>query len=256
MNEITNAKNCVLAGICTLADGPKCTRLCAPYIGMHGADGRGGRHGIADLPQEYRLVTLDNAAPAKDQAEAYEVIRGYVTTFKRQFEDGGERLKSLYLVSISPGTGKTTTAAAILNEWLRISFVGALRRNRQAPDLLAYFLDVNAWQTDYNAFNRARVPDSIAGPAAERYYRAFSAAQSAPFAVLDDIGVRDVTDGFRGDLHAVINARVTNALPTVYTSNVEIDALARVFNDRRLPDRIRDQCAVIKFEGGSKRGVR
>jgi DNA replication protein DnaC len=122
----------------------------------------------------------------------------------------------------------------------------------QAP---AYFLDVNSWQTDYNEFNRARVPDSIAEPAAKRYYSAMERAKQAPFAVLDDIGVRQATEGFRGDLHSVINYRVTNAMPTVYTSNLPIEDMARVF-DNRLYDRMRDMCAELKFEGESKRGRR
>jgi DNA replication protein DnaC len=80
-------------------------------------------------------------------------------------------------------------------------------------------------------------------------------AKTAPFAVLDDLGVRDVTTAFRGDLHSVINARTTNALPTIFTSNLPIEEMAQVF-DSRLYDRVRDQCAVLAFSGESKRGRR
>jgi DNA replication protein DnaC len=81
-------------------------------------------------------------------------------------------------------------------------------------------------------------------------------AKSAPFAVLDDIGVRAVTDGFRGDLHEVINHRVANKLPTIYTSNIPIDQLDGIFGERRLSDRIRHMTKEIHFEGTSKRGMR
>lgn len=92
-------------------------------------------------------------------------------------------------------------------------------------------------------------------PAAERFYRAMSAAQSAEYVVFDDIGVRDATDGFRGDLHSVINGRVTTGLPSVFTSNIPLAGMETVF-DRRLADRMRDQTIEYSFVGVSKRGLR
>jgi DNA replication protein DnaC len=131
------------------------------------------------------------------------------------------------------------------------------------------FLEVNEWQTDYNNFNRPKVPDAVAEPAAKRYYKAMEHAKHAPLAVLDDIGLRDSTDGFRGDLHAIINHRTTNAMPTIYTSNLpliydgkkekfvqEPYDLIDVFGEQRLVDRMRDMCAVLHFNGESHRGRR
>lgn len=82
-----------------------------------------------------------------------------------------------------------------------------------------------------------------------------NAAKSVLFTVIDDLGVRDATPAFRGDLHSVINHRTTNAMPTVYTSNLPIEEMATVF-DQRLYDRVRDQCAVLHFGGESRRGRR
>ncbi|WP_311764873.1 hypothetical protein [Paenibacillus agricola] len=81
---------------------------------------------------------------------------------------------------------------------------------------------------------------------------------SAPFVVLDDMGVRDCTEAFRADLHRIINARVSSGLPTVYTSNVALTQLNEVFREQpaRLADRVRDMCAEITFIGGSQRGMR
>src|SRR5699024_6111487 len=168
---------------------------------------------------------------------------------------GGEGVKSLYLWSESPGTGKTTTAAALISEWIAADYLSALKKGEQPRQHSAYFLDVNLLQTMYNEFNRPRVPNHIAEPAAAKYYRAISKAKEAPFSVLDDIGVRDASEGFRGDLHSIINSRVSNSVPTVYTSNLSITEMADVF-DNRLYDRIRDQCASIYFSGSSKRGRR
>jgi len=226
-----------------------CTHICPHRIALHGLDGKSGRLGNAGLPADYRGITLANSPAREGQAKNYEIFERYVETFSR----GG--VKSLYLWSESPGTGKTTTAAALISEWIARDYLGALKRGEQLRQFSAYFLDVNAWQTDYNEFNRPRVPDEIAEPAAASYYKAMEKAKAAPFAALDDIGVREASENFRADLHAVINYRVTNGLPTVYTSNLAINELATVF-DARLYDRIRDQCGEIHFEGSSKRGRR
>lgn len=271
----TNAHSCILRGPCKTADDPTvCTRLCPHFIALHGASGAGGRVSAANIPSDYRHVTIATSVARRDQAAAYVKVDAYVATFDRQFDESAgavgpeaadRRIKSLYLFSREPGTGKTTTAAAIANAYLIVHYIGSLQRNRRPLERPVYFLDVNEWQTLFNRFNRPRVPDHIAEPASAAYYRAMEAAMSAPFAVLDDIGVRDASDAFRGDLHAIINHRVTNRMPTVYTSNVPImsyeengvrvDGLDRIF-DARLADRVRDQCAVVPFVGESKRGMR
>lgn len=268
---MTNEKRCLLASRCRLAGGSTCVNTCGHFIALHGLSGTGGRSASAGLPEDYRLVTLANSPARESQPKVYAMLDQYVATFSRQFDEDGERIKSLYLYSESPGTGKTTTAAALINAWLVEHYLGSLKRNRQALQQPAYFLDVNSWQTDYNNFNRPKVPDSIAEPAAARYYSAMERAKRAPFAVLDDIGVRDCSDGFRGDLHAIINHRVTNALPTIYTSNLPMISkvpekernislkpydLVDVFGEKRLVDRMRDMCLTLHFEGDSKRGRR
>lgn len=232
--------------------------MCPSYVAMHGLSGGGGRAGAAGVPAEYRLITLKTSPAREDQAAAYGLIDAYVKTFSRQFDANVRRIKSLYLYSAAPGTGKTTTAAALLNEWLIVHYVGSVQRGLTPAERPAAFLDVNAWQSDYTEFNRAKVPDHIAEPAAARYYSAQQAVMAAPFAVLDDIGVRDCSEAFRSDLHRLINARVTAGLPTVYTSNVPLAQLNDVFRESpaRLADRVRDMCVEVTFSGESKRGMR
>lgn len=200
-------------------------------------------------------MTLATSPAREEQAEIYRFLTEYVSTFPRQFEADGERIKSLYLYSREPGTGKTTTAIALLNEWLTIHYVGSRQRGKRPLERPAYFFDVNEWQELYNEFNRPRVPDDIAEPASREYYRRMKHAKSTPFVVMDDIGVRDCSEGFRGDLHSVINYRETNGLISVYTSNVKIEELKRVLDDR-LADRVRDMCFFLPFKGESKRGMR
>jgi DNA replication protein DnaC len=74
-------------------------------------------------------------------------------------------------------------------------------------------------------------------------------------AVLDDIGLRSASEAFRSYVHAIVNYRTANGLPTVFTSNLPIEEMAQVF-DARLYDRMRDMCAVLHFNGESHRGRR
>lgn len=201
------------------------------------------------------MLTVATSPVRKEQAEVYRIVDAYIATFPRMFTEG-ERIKSLYLFSESPGTGKTTTACAIANEYLTVHYVGSIARGLRPLDRPIYFLDVNEWQTLYNEFNRPRVPDHIAEPAADKYYRMMQYAKDTPFAILDDIGVRECSEGFRGDLHSVINHRVTNGKATVYTSNVPMAELPEIFGEQRLYDRIRDMTMELCFVGESKRGFR
>ncbi len=259
---MTNEKRCLLANRCRLAGGKDCVNTCASFIAIHGLSGTSGRAGAAGLPEDYRLVTLQNSPARKSQPKVYallfEGVNGkppYIASFKRQFDEGAERVKSLYLYSENPGTGKTTTASALLNAWLVEHYLGSLRRGLQPLQQPAYFLDVNNWQELYTGFTRPNIPQDIAEQNSRPYYRQLEMAKRVPFVVLDDIGVRTASDGFRGDLHTIINYRCANGLPTVYTSNLPIEDMARVF-DARLYDRMRDMCLDIHFDGESKRGRR
>lgn len=253
---MSHSKSCILAHICRAVDTGTCNGICQFWIAMHGDKGMSGRIGATGIPSDYRLVTAQTSPVRESQPEVYTSIDAYVKTFQRQFMTPPERVKSLYLYSESPGTGKTTTACAVANEWVIRHYLGSLQKGDRPDERPAFFLDVNEWQTLYNTFNRPKVPDSIGEPAAEKYYKWMQLAHETPFVVLDDIGVRSPTDGFRADLHAIVNARVTNQLPTIYTSNVDLSELEAVFGERRLADRVRDMCIQLNFKGESKRGRR
>lgn len=223
-----------------------CSNLCSHRIALEGLDGKSGRIGNAGLPADYRGITLANSPAREGQAKNYEIFERYVETFSREEGD----VKSLYLWSESPGTGKTTTAAALMSEWIARDYLGALKRGEQPRQFSAYFLDINAMQTSYNL---ARMTDD--DEEMKTIGAIIKRTQDAPFAVIDDIGVRSASEAFRAYVHAVINYRVTEGKPTVYTSNLPIEDMTKVF-DARLYDRIRDQCADIEFAGTSKRGRR
>lgn len=240
---------------CILEDKRKggcasCPAQCQHRIALLGLNGNGGRVGAAGVPKDYRYYTLANSPAREGQAKIYGQLAQYVATFERQFDVEADRIKSLYLVSESPGTGKTTSAASLLNEYLAAHYIGSLKRGLQPEQRPAMFLDVNSWQTDYNL---ASMTNDDAG--LEKVTATMRKAMSVDFLVMDDVGIRTATEAFKSLVHAVINARTTNSLPTIYTSNLAISEMETVF-DARLADRMRDQCLTLHFAGASKRGRR
>lgn len=229
-----------------------CPAMCAHYIAMYGLSGTGGRVGAANLPDDYKYITITNSPARASQARIYDMLDAYVATFTRQFDESAqaERIKSLYLYSESPGTGKTTTAVALINAWLVEHYLGSLKRGRQALQQPAYFLDVNELQTKYNLATMTSDEKEL-----DEVKRTMRRCMDVPFLVMDDCGIRSASESFKSIVHAIINARTTGNKPTVFTSNLPIEEMRNVFDDR-LYDRIRDMCLDIYFDGDSKRGRR
>src|SRR5699024_1181514 len=125
-----------------------------------------------------------------------------------------------------------------------------LKAGEQPRQFSAYFLDINELQTAYNLATMTNDDDAM-----KRIGAKIKRTQDAPFAVIDDVGTRSSTEAFTSYVHAIINHRTSNAMPTVFTSNLPIEEMADVFT-QRLYDRMRDQCGVIHFAGTSKRGRR
>lgn len=223
-------------------------QFCAHRIAMHGLNGKGGRVGAAGAPEDYKYLTLANSPARGGMEKLYDALDKYAKTFNRQYEVDGERIKSWYFYSANPGTGKTTTAIALMNEFIMSNYLGALKRGLPPSQLPALYLDMADLQNDYNLATMTSNEADL-----EIIKSTLRKASTVPFLVMDDVGLRSATESFRSLLHGVINHRATNSLPTVYTSNVPMDDFIRIY-DARVYDRARDKCQEIKFAGESKRG--
>lgn len=236
-----------------------CSGFCPYYIAVHGFEGRGGRLDGSNIPVEYQSYTIADNPVRQSQPQLYRNMDGYVKSFEKMFDselDGvSQYIKNLYLFSYESGTGKTATASALANEFMARHYVGHVQRGITPPENAVYFMDCAELQQLYTQFTRPHIPRDIAESASRQYYGMMERAKSAMFTVMDDIGVREASDGFRGDLHTIVNHRYTKKLPTVYTSNVPMEELTDVF-DRRLYDRVRDLTFQYTFIGESHRGKR
>jgi DNA replication protein DnaC len=226
---------------------------------MHGYSGTGGRIGASNSPADYRMLTLKNSPAREEQAKIYDFLDKYVATFERMFDEGSPRIKSLYFWSKNTGTGKTTTASALLNEYVIANYLGSLKRNRQALQNPAYFLSVNNLQQKHN---KSHLPASLSTKEklGEELINEIERAKKIPFLVMDDLAVRKATSAFVGILYDICDYRTASGLPTIYTSNKSLEELRIFFYEEdeegKLVDRIRDMNQVINFSGESKRGKR
>jgi DNA replication protein DnaC len=214
-----------------------------------------GRVRESRIPSDYLNITVRNSFVRKDQEKLYAFLDNYVKTFRRQFEEGSERIKSLYLYSDATGTGKTTTAAAIGNEFIKRHYFGALKRGLKADRRPVLFLDMNELQGHYNQANRQNIPREIGEAANREYFDLIHRAKQSKLLIIDDMSLRSVTEAFRGDIHKFINHRAANELPTIYTSNKPIKDL-KIDYSKQIWDRVRYNCIEIPFAGESKRGLR
>src|SRR5699024_2950002 len=130
------------------------------------------RYERAGIPKGYRDLYLDNSPAREDQAKIYSQLESYVKTFTAD----DVRIKNLYLVSNSPGTGKTTTGAALINEYIRRRFMYLASKGRTIPEVLALFMDVNQIQRRYNTAVMSDNKDEIS-----RIVTDLERASKAPF---------------------------------------------------------------------------
>lgn len=244
---MTIEDQCIMKHKCKYAGvESKCQEFCPLHVMIH------GRLNDSGIQRDYRFFTIDRNPARAVQPDAFFLIdRWAKVSFPRMMNPDKERIKPLYLYSDQPGTGKTSTACAIANSFT-LYHVMTEEKPIMNP---VFFLDFNNWQMKFNEFNNPNVPKEFKEPASKIFYQARERAKKASLLVIDDIGIRDPSDSFGQISYDLINYRVVNRMPTVFTSNVPMKELLTRY-DKRIWDRIRDQNTQIHFVGPSHRGVR
>lgn len=133
------------------------------------------------------------------------------------------------------GCGKTHLAAAIANEAMRKKKMKVLFAN--TPDLLDHL------RATYG-------PSSEVG-----YDKLFEAVRAVPLLIIDDLGTENATGWAREKLYQIINHRYNFQLPTVITTNHDLDDM-----DGRVRSRICDTrlCKHVLIDAADyrQRGIR
>lgn len=238
-----NCNECVYSEECKKpnADKPACLML-ARYNRVY----RG-----AKIPKLYQNRTIDDISLDDVGGNKAEMIQKYSTITVRAVGMG----KSLYFYSeptegnpLGTGTGKTTIACALMNNYIRDYVWETVKDGQSIDKLPAYFLNCSTLQNSYNKMFRV---DS----ASTEYYSMKQYAMDCNLLILDDIAIRGCSEGFMCELYDIIEHRVSNNKTTFYTSNVDLDQLS-VLLDQRIASRIcgsPETCALVLVYGEDHR---
>lgn len=232
----------------------KCNNECFAYVVLHGVNGKSGYWGNSRIPEKYKECTVDNLPIGSDNPDAEKVIKRYCSDFDKFVLDKG---MGLFLFSIpnaenrlGTGTGKTTSAITILNEYLIHRVQSFIKNDFDFKDNPVMFLKLSELQNTYNSQFRGGF--KIQEEASIKYYTLLKRMKTVELLVLDDIGIRDLSEPFKNELYDVIDTRVTNGLSTIYTSNYPLSTLADLLGER-IVSRIEGQCYSVGFKGEDHR---
>ena len=148
------------------------------------------------------------------------------------------------------GTGKTTTAATIANEYIKRRTISHLTTEDKLTNNPVLFIDAVSLQNIYNL--QFRSVQEEREKAAFKFSLFKEQAEKVELLILDDIAVRHASDAYLNELLDIINSRINNNLSTIYTSNCSLSELSGILGER-IASRIEGSSSIFPLAGKDKR---
>jgi DNA replication protein DnaC len=179
-----------------------------------------------------------------------EVAKEAVRGFMRKSLDGARQQRGLYLTG-NVGTGKTSLAISALQFVLRKGRAGVFVSTVELFDILKESIAANKRL-------QAGDTDAVTRFEASKGARLLRLLREVEWAVLDDLGVEAGSRYEIKELYLILEARRSNGLYTIFTSNLDRDGLSAKWgvetdDARRVIDRLGEYCMTIPVKGQSMR---
>lgn len=241
---------CKFKDRCKKVNTSECNNTCFPYVILHGADGKGGYWNNSRIPKRYESCSKDTLPFKKENPKAYDIIYKYCDNVLGYAVD---KRVGMFLYSIpnkenrlGTGTGKTTSAISILNEFLIARVKEDIQNGFTLKNNPVVFVKLSELQNVYNA--QFRGTRDIQEESSKKYYALKRRMMHTEMLVLDDIGIRDLTEAFKNELFEIIDFRCTEDMVSIYTSNYPLEKLTE-FLGERVVSRIDGSTFKLGFEG-------
>lgn len=237
-----------------------CDFSCFACTFFHGLQdgGKGGLWATTGVPNKYKHIRMTDLPFETDNPKAYQALQKYADNILANVQ---EKNFGLFLYSIpndhnelGTGTGKTTGATALLNEFVIQRGKAYLTGKQDMIKNPALFVKSSELQGHFNAQFRGN--KQLQDEASSRYYRLKKEIMSRELIVFDDIATRGnrISEAWEEELYQMIDYRSTmvESGATIFTTNINNTQLPDLLG-HRIASRINGMAIPIGFKGEDKR---
>lgn len=214
------------------AQGEECSEYCTAYVLLEALYTQSGMPKRYQYPQTLAICPQD--------AAAYQKVKEYKDNVVERVEAGD----GLYLWGQQTGTGKTSLACVIMNEYFRKK---AFSSNLECLGLYLHvptFLE--AWRMSQNDPDRREEMEILV-----------QNALTAKLVIWDDIGAERPSEWVRERLLTVLDRRTGEMLANIFTSNLSVEQLSSADRlGQRFGSRVTGCTEQIQFKGVDRREVK
>lgn len=198
----------------------------------------------AQLPSEFKEATINSFSidiyGEQKSKERAATAKRIASNFVKKFELLQQQGKGLYIHSSTKGSGKTRLAASILNAIVKV------HDSKETPLSVYYSSTADLLAEIKKTFDKeskVKTSDLI------------DSVKNVDLLVLDDIGVEMVGDWVEETFTRILDYRLQNLKVTIFTSNLEIDALDSKYKSGRISSRVEKMTYPVKMPEEKIRSV-
>lgn len=160
----------------------------------------------------FDINIYDKEEDCKKAAQAKKIAMHFVSEYEKFVENN----KGLYLYSDTKGGGKSRLAISILIALIKVKGIEGI------------------YASEYDILNsiKATFDSNVSTQSVINRY------STVPFLVIDDFGMEKQTEFVQQTYTKIIDNRMVNKRLTVFTSNLTIDEVYKIYSNNRLPSRL------------------